>query len=108
VATKSEGAAGDFPASAYAYVPDPDKPSTWKLRLKASPNGGYDVGIVGAAVAALGKGFRGNKVQIPAGALAAVRAKVRSAWVQLHPDETVPAVLADTGDRIRAAARRGR
>ncbi len=26
-----------FPAEAYAYVPDPDKPSTWKLRLWEDP-----------------------------------------------------------------------
>jgi len=76
----------DFPASDYAYVPDPDKPSTWKLRLTSSPGGDPDPGIVGAAIAALGKGFRGNKVQIPADDLAKVKAKVRAAWKKAHPD----------------------
>ena len=84
--TKSEDGKA-FPASDYAYVPDPDKPSTWKLRLTATPGGGPDSGIVGAACAALGKGFRGNKVDIPAGDLAAVKAKVRAAWKKANPDK---------------------
>ena len=62
-ATKSEGDAGKFPASDYAYAPDPKSPSTWKLRLTATPGGKPDSSIVGAACAALGKGFRGNKVE---------------------------------------------
>jgi hypothetical protein len=96
----------NFPASAYAYCPDPDKPSTWKLRLRATPNGGYDAGIVGAAVAALGKGFRGNKVQIPMADLSAVKAKVKAAWKQLHPGEDVPPAISSADDRIRKAVRR--
>ena len=38
-----------FPASDYAYVPDPEKPSTWKLRLTSTPGGKPDSRIVGAA-----------------------------------------------------------
>jgi hypothetical protein len=102
--TKSEGAAGNFPASAYAYTPG--GPSTWKLRLRATPSGGYDSGIVGAAVAALGKGFRGQKVQIPSADLAAVKAKVKAAWKSLHPGETVPSAIASADDNIRRAARK--
>ncbi len=85
-ATKREDGK-DFPASAYAYVPDATKPSTWKLRLTRTPGGKPDAGIVGAAVAALGKGFRGQKVQIPAAALAGVKAKVRTAWRKANPDK---------------------
>ena len=69
-----------FPASDYAYVPDPEKPSTWKLRLTATPGGEPDARIVGAALAALGPGYRGNKVEIPEADLAGVKNKVRSAW----------------------------
>lgn len=76
-----------FPASDYAYVPDPDKPSTWKLRLTKTPGGTPDAGIVGAAIAALGKGFRGEKVQIPSGDLPKVKAKVRAAWSKANPDK---------------------
>lgn len=100
--TKTEGGVS-LPASCYAYTPG--GPSTWKLRLKATPSGGYDAGYVGAAVAALGKGFRGNKVQIPAGDLAAVKAKVRSAWKSLHPKEDVPSAISSADDRIRSAVR---
>lgn len=95
-ATKTEGGAS-FPASDYAYVPDAKTPSTWKLRLTATPGGGPDAHIVGAAVAALGKGFRGNKVAIPAADLPAVKAKVKAAWIKANPDKTpkdIPAIIA--------------
>ena len=85
-ATKTEDGQS-FPASDYAYVPDPDKPSTWKLRLTKSPGGEPDAGIVGAACAALGKGFRGQRVEIPSGDLAKVKAKVRVAWKKANPDK---------------------
>jgi len=77
----------DFPAGDYAYVPDAEKPSTWKLRLAATPGGGPDAGIVGAAMAAFSPGgFRGNKVEIPEEAMAATKAKIRAAWKKVHPD----------------------
>ena len=76
VKTESDGA---HPASHYAFVPDPDMPSTWKLRID-------DASHVAAAAAALGPGYRGNKVQIPSGDIAAVRAKVRAAWHKFFPD----------------------
>ena len=93
--TKSE-ADGQYPASDYAYVPDPQHPSTWKLRLTSSPGGDPDPRIVGAAVAALGKGFRGNKVQIPAEDLSKVKAKVKAAWLKANSDKTaddLPSIL---------------
>ena len=46
----------DFPASAFAYVPDPESPSTWKLRLIESPGEKPTAAQVGRAVAALGPG----------------------------------------------------
>ena len=98
-ATKREDGK-DFPASAYAYVPDATKPSTWKLRLTRTPGGGPDAGIVGAAIAALGKGFRGQKVQIPAADLAGVKAKVRTAWKKANPDKKpadMPAAIKEAG-----------
>lgn len=73
-------------ASGWAYVPDPEKPSTWKLNIS-------DARHVAAAVAALGKGFRGNKVSIPAEDLAAVKSKVRAAYSKFFPDNDVPPVL---------------
>lgn len=84
--TKSYGGV-DYPASDFAYVPDSEKSSTWKLRLTKKPGGKPDAGIVGAAIAALGKGFRGQKVQIPSNKLSAVKTKVRQAWKKANPDK---------------------
>jgi len=81
--------ADNLPASAYAYAPDPDKPSTWKLRID-------DAAHVGGAVAAIGKGFRGNKVSIPEKDLPAVKKKIKAAWLKFHKDksaEDLPAIL---------------
>lgn len=94
-ATKTEGGVA-FPAGDYAYVPDPAQPSTWKLRLTVSPGGVPDAGQVGAAAAALGKGYRGSKVQIPAADRPKVVAKVRAAWGKANPDrkpDEMPDVL---------------
>jgi hypothetical protein len=100
---KAEGGKTDggkvYPAGDYAYVPNKEKPSTWKLRLTATPGGGPDPHIVGAAIAALGPaGFRGQKVEIPAQDRVGVIARVRAAWKKVHPDEGVdamPSILKD-------------
>ena len=81
-----------YPAEAFAYVPDPEKPSTWKLRLWEDSE--ETAAQVGRAIAALGKGFRGNKVDIPESDLAKVKAKIKAAWKKVNPDsEEVPEVL---------------
>jgi hypothetical protein len=101
-ATKTEGGSA-FKASDYAYVPDASKPSTWKLRLTTTPGGDPDAGIVGAAIAALGEGFRGNKVQIPSDALASVKSKVRSAWRKANPDKSaddMPDAIKESGEVV--------
>ena len=85
-----------FRAGDYAHVPDKTKPSTWKLRLTNTPGGAPDPHIVGAAVAALGAGFRGNKASIPSKDRAKVKNKVRAAWHKANPDknqEDLPPVL---------------
>jgi len=88
----------EFPSEAYAYVPDPDSPSTWKLRLWESPAKKITARQVGMAVAALGPGFRGQKVEIPEGEMSSVKAKVRSAWNEANPDkeEDMPPILKAT------------
>lgn len=91
-----------FPASDYAYVPDPEHPSTWKLRLTAEPGGSPDSGIVGAACAALSPGgFRGKKVQIPAKDLPAVKRKVRAAWKKANPDKDAEEMPASIKEAMR-------
>lgn len=81
------------PSSHFAYVPDAEKPSTWKLRLY-DDNGDMTPKQVGMAVAALGEGFRGNKVDIPADELSSVKSKVRAAWKKVNPDANeIPSIL---------------
>jgi hypothetical protein len=93
----------EFPAEAYAYVPDPEKPSTWKVRLWEDPEKKETPRQVGMAVAALGPGgFRGNRVEIPPEDLPKVKARVRAAWKKVHPDageEEMPPVLREGVDR---------
>ena len=89
-----------FPAEAYAYVPDPQKPSTWKLRLWEDPSKKETPKQVGAAIAAFSPGgFRGRKVQIPTEDRGKVKAKIRAAWKRVNPDkepEDMPAHIKST------------
>lgn len=81
--TKTEGGM-QFPARAFAFVPDGTKPSTWKLRLYDRPADVPDkpsIRLTAAAAQALSpSGFRGQRVQLPSGALSGVKGKVRAAW----------------------------
>ncbi len=83
--TKKEGE-DTLRASSYAYTPVNDMPSTWKLRID-------DATHVRAAVAALGKGFRGHKVRIPEKDRPSVIAKVKRAYKKFYPDRELPDVL---------------
>lgn len=100
MATKREDGE-DFPAEAFAYVPDPDLPSSWKLRLWDTVADKETAAQVGRAVAALGPGgFRGNRVVIPAGDLPRVKAKVLAAWRKVNPDASAddePTILKGWG-----------
>jgi hypothetical protein len=85
--TRTEGGR-KFKKSDYAYTPS-DHPSSWKLRLTATPGGDPDPRMVGAAAAAFSSGgYRGQKVELPADAVAGAKAKVRAAWKKAHPDKT--------------------
>lgn len=73
----------DYPARDYAYVPDPARPATWKLRLTETP-GKVSAAQLARAAAALGVGgFRGQKAQIPATALSAVKRRIRAEYRKL-------------------------
>lgn len=77
----------DFPVEAFAYTPDREKPSTWKLRLWDSLSDKETAAQVGRALAAFSPGgFRGNKVQLPEDAVDEVKRKVLAAWRRTHPD----------------------
>jgi hypothetical protein len=85
--SKTEGGVV-FHVSDYAYTPDDSDPSTWKLRTTKTPGGKADAGLVGAAAAAMGKGFRGNKVSIPTADRDAVKSRLRGAWKEANPDKS--------------------
>lgn len=70
----------------YAYNPDPEDESKAKLNIS-------DARHTADAVAALGKGFRGNKVDIPEADLPAVKKKVRAAYKKFYPDNELPDIL---------------
>lgn len=76
--TKTENGV-DFPASAYAYVPDPNDPATWSVRLWESPSSKETPAQVDSAAASFAS-------SVPPGALAGVKRKVRSAWLRVHKD----------------------
>lgn len=88
----------DFPPRDYAYVPDPALPSGWKLRLTETP-GKVTVAQLGRAAAALGAGgFRGNRVDIPAAALSAVKRRIRAEYRKLGVrDDQIPAAVKEGG-----------
>ena len=76
------------PAADYAYVPDPQKPSTWKLRLTEGKPGNVTVRQLGRAAAALSSGgFRGQRVQLPGEAVARVKRRIRAAYRKLGVGE---------------------
>jgi len=103
-ATKTEDGES-YPASAFAYVPDPDKPSTWKLRLWEDPEKKVTKAQLGRAAAALSPGgFRGNKVDLPSNAVAGVKAKIRAAYKKLGVEtEDMPRWVKESEVRERVA-----
>lgn len=77
-----------YPAEAYLYVPDPEKPSTWKLRIWEDPEKKVTAAQVGRAIAALSPGgFRGNRVDIPEDEIPKIKAKLRRLWREVNPDK---------------------
>ncbi|MGB9866723.1 MAG: hypothetical protein ACPLPR_02290 [Bacillota bacterium] len=77
-----------YPAEAYLYVPDPEKPSTWKLRIWEDPEKKVTAAQVGRAIAALSPGgFRGNQVDIPEDEIPKIKAKLRRLWREVNPDK---------------------
>jgi hypothetical protein len=85
-ATKRE-AGKDFTAEDYAYVPDREHPSTWKLRLTETPGGAPTANMVGRAIAAVTTGYRGERVAIPGKDMPKVKARLREAWREANPDK---------------------
>ncbi|MCJ7829322.1 MAG: ChaB family protein [Dehalococcoidia bacterium] len=91
----------EFPAAAFAYVPDAEQPSAWRLRLWETLNLKETKKQLGSAAAFLSPGgFRGQKVQIPTEDLSAVKRKIRSAYRSLDvPDEEIPRWVTEATSR---------
>lgn len=84
-----------YPAAAFLYTPEMDKPSTWQLRIWESPEAKVTKPQLGRAAAAFSPGgFRGNKVEIPAEDKASVLSKLRGLYAKMgaKPDE-LPAYI---------------
>jgi hypothetical protein len=94
-----------YPASAFAYAPDPEQPAGWKLRLWEDPEKKITRAQLGRAAAALSPGgFRGNRVEIPAGDLPAVKRKIRSAYKALGVDDAeIPRWVKEAEERAIVA-----
>lgn len=67
----------EHPASDFAYVPDPEKPSTWKLPI-------FNMHHVGGALAAMTSDYRGNPVEIPEKDREAAMKKIQERKAQLE------------------------
>jgi hypothetical protein len=77
-ATKTEDGQS-FPAADFAYVPDAEKPSGWKLRLAESPGKATIAQVARAITALQPSGFRGQKVEIASGDKGGVVSKISAA-----------------------------
>jgi hypothetical protein len=75
-----------LPAECFAWVPDPEDPTTWQMQISRNAGIGSewspDEDLVRAAVAQLpGVATYGKALDIPAADLPAVKANLRSAWI---------------------------
>ena len=83
-----------YPSVAYLYVPDPNKPSTWKIRIWETPEKEVTIAQLGRATIAISKGFRGKKAKIPSDAVIEVKSKLESLYKKEGVKvEDVPEVL---------------
>lgn len=84
---KTEGGKKYY-ASDYLYVPDRNKPSTWKLRIADGGTGKVTIAQLGRAAAAFSAGgFRGNQVELPSGESSRIKAKLRAKYKSLGVKE---------------------
>ncbi len=84
----------DFPARDYAYVPDPQRPATWLLRLTESP-GKVSLRQLGKAASALSTGGKGGKkLNLPPAVLSSVKRRIRQEYRKLGVSEKdIPAAV---------------
>lgn len=84
--TKTEDGV-EYPVRCYAYTPDKEKPSTWKLPMCDKDTLQITVERLGNAAAAFSPGgFRGKPVKIPDADVAGVKRRIRSEYRKLNVD----------------------
>lgn len=77
-----------YPAAAFAYAPDVEMASAWKLRMWEDTEKKVTRAQLGRAAAALSPGgFRGQKVSIPSADLSSVKRKIRAEYRKLDVEE---------------------
>ena len=93
----------EFPASAFVYVSDADKSSTWKLRIWEDLEKKVTKAQLGRVAAALSPGgFRGQKVAIKSTDLPAVKRKIRAEYRKLDvEDDEIPRWVKEVETRER-------
>lgn len=89
----------DYPAKDYAYVPDPQRPATWRLRLTEAP-GKISLRMLARAAAAIARrSIDGVPLDIPPAAMASVRRRIRQEYRKLGvPDNQIPQSVREEGD----------
>jgi hypothetical protein len=88
VAPKKRENGDEYPASAYAYVPDPDDPSTWQLRMWGDPDNQVTVGQIRIALAQYGN------AAIPDNDVPKVKRRLLVAWRSVHSQsDELPSAL---------------
>lgn len=87
-----------FPSEAFAYVPDPEKSSEWKLRLWESLERGITKVQLKKVAAYLSEGgYAGQHIMIPKESLPAVKRKIRAEYRKLDvKDEDIPKWVKET------------
>jgi len=85
----------DYPAEAYAYCPDPDAPSTWRLRIWESPTAKVTRAQLARAAATAYN-------EIPAAEVSKIKAKLRAIYRSLDiPDDEMPKTVKEGGASFR-------
>ena len=92
-----------YPAEAFAYVPDNEQPSTWRLRIWESVDKKVTKPQLARVTASLSPGgFRGLKATVPAVDLPGVKRKIRSEYRSLGiADTDIPRWVKEVETRER-------
>lgn len=89
----------DFPPRDYAYVPDPLRPATWKLRLTETPGTVTEVQLQKAAAALSPAGYNGNRLDLPIQTLTSVKRRLLAEFRRLKVGEgNIPSSVKEKGD----------